>query len=146
MNKNIRCKRIREKARSRYNCGGYALETFDWYRPLNLSCNMDFETDEEVNEYLEKSVDNMLKEFKDLRRIKDIKELSKDEYAIAYRVGKMDFHYMRRGDNGIWYHKVGGMHDLNSVKKEQVFADKWINPYDSNCEYTSELVLFAKKK
>ena len=146
MKKEIRSQRIKQKARHLYNCGGYALETFNWYRPLDIGCNMDFDTKEEIDEYLEKSVTSMLRDFKDLRVINDIKELTEEEYAIAYRVGNMDFHYMRRGDNGIWYHKCGGMDDIHTIKKEQVFAKEWVNPYDSNCLYTSDIVLFAKKK
>lgn len=133
-----------------YNCGGYALNTFSWY------CPQDFGTDRAYTNNTKRGMQLttrnatkfMLKEFKDLRVIKDIKELAKDEYAIAFRTGGVngvhDFHFMKRAKNGHWSHKCGGS-CIQSIKKEQVFSKEWrIGWFGINC-YRGELVLFAKK-
>ena len=132
-----------------YNCGGYALNTFSWYCPHN-------ETDRYYRSYSERGMKKttqnavafMLKEFSDLRVIKDIKELAQDEYAIAFRIGGVngvhDFHFMKRAKNGRWYHKMGGC-CIQPIKKEKVFGKEWITGWFSTNHYCGELVLFAKK-
>jgi len=91
----------------------------------------------------------MLKEFSDLRVIKDIKELAQDEYAIAFRIGGVngvhDFHFMKRAKNGHWSHKAGGS-CIKFIKKEEVFSEEWVTGYwYPKNHYRGELVLFAKK-
>ena len=83
----------------------------------------------------------MLEDFKDrLRKINSVKDLEADEYAIAFRVGERDFHYLKRGGNGVWYHKMGNC-NIDKFPKEEVFADEWCCGM-----YTSTVVLFAMKK
>ena len=95
------------------------------------------------------AVNFMLKEFKGLRVITDLKELQPNEYAIAFRIGGIggvdDFHFMKRGKNGKWYHKPGGT-SIQFIAKEKVFADKWVSTtWAGTCTYCGKLVLFAKK-
>lgn len=139
--KNIMLKNTR---RSSFNCGGYALETFDWYCPSYLYGYL--RTKEEKERFSAKAVRYMLDEFDDLRVINDVDELKDDEYAIAFRVGYDDFHYVKRADNGVWYHKSGGNPKIRRMKKDIVFGEEWVNPLDSSCTYDSKVVLFAKGK
>ena len=85
-----------------YNCGGYALNTFSWYCPHNIGSDRYYSsyTEKGMQKTTQNAVAFMLKEFSDLRVIKDIKELAQDEYAIAFRIGGVngvhDFHFMKR--------------------------------------------------
>ena len=135
-----------------YNCGGWALNIFSWYRPTTnpffckwgkVECYTDgdqkLSTTEMFNITL-KSVDCMLHEFKDLRVISNLNELKSNEYAIAFRIGSLvnDFHFCKRSKNGHWTHKMGGS-QIRPISKQEVFADNWFG------EYCGHLVLFAKK-
>lgn len=151
--------------RESYNCGGYALNTFSWYLPYNSSWQGHLLMKDTFSGYWRKRVINidlgarlmarlMVKEFKgSLRIIKDLSELQKDEYAIAFKSGdRGDFHFIKRSANGIWRHKVGGRGKLFTMTKEEVFGDVWYNPYrdqedeDDVIRYNSKTILLAKKK
>lgn len=134
-----------------YNCGGYALNTFSWYCPHANSIGRQYRsaTKQDMLDITDNAVEFMLKEFNDLRVITDLKELQPNEYAIAFRIGGVrgenDFHFMKRGKNGKWYHKPGGL-AIQFIKKEKVFADKWVSTtWAGTCTYRGKLVLFAKK-
>lgn len=134
-----------------YNCGGYAFNTFSWYCPHTNSNSRKYRstTEQSMLNTTNNAVKFMLKEFKDLRVITDLKELQPNEYAIAFRIGGVggedDFHFMKRGKNGKWYHKIGSL-DIQFIKKEKVFADKWVSKtWAGTCTYRGKLVLFAKK-
>lgn len=129
-----------------FNCGGYALETYNWYLPVAKQ-----EQGEKMfgwcrsmalEEVLDKTVKHMLKEFKGkLRVIKDVAELQEGEYAIAYCVGEEDFHYIKRHDSGHWLHKTGRNPRIKRMTKKDVFSGMWCDGM-----YHSEVVLFAKKR
>lgn len=132
-----------------YNCGGYALGTFNWYLPYenydysaqSLYFGKGMAPDEMVDFYAK----FMLKDFfGKLRQINSIKEKTSDEKVIAFRCCKYDFHFCVRGDNGVWYHKPG-THTIRRIKKKEVFADEWISP-DGEVIYDSKIILFAMKK
>lgn len=134
-----------------YNCGGYALNTFTWYCPLIGRGVRKYNptTEKAMHTITDNIVNFMLKEFNDLRVITDLKELQPNEYAIAFRIGGVggedDFHFMKRGKNGKWYHKPGGL-DIQFIEKEKVFADKWVSQtWAETIVYCGKLVLFAKK-
>lgn len=134
-----------------YNCGGYALNTYSWYCPhkQDASRNYNPSTKLATKTVTRHAVKFMLKEFNDLRVIKDIKDLQPNEYAIAFRIGGVngdhDFHFMKRSKNGRWYSKSGGM-AIKNIKTKEVFADSWIlGSYGVKIKYYGELVLFAKK-
>lgn len=97
---NERARNIHNTDTHLYNCAGYALGTFSWYQPYdNLDVHdslfSDFNTLESITQ---QTVSCMLKDFEGrLRIISSLKELEKNEYAIAYRVSSDgDFHFMKR--------------------------------------------------
>jgi hypothetical protein len=132
-----------------YNCGGYALNTYNWYRPAE---NIDFDygkeemTEEEMAIQTQKCVDFMIKQFGGLLRvIQGSWELQKDEYMIAFKIdggGNDDFHYCKRLKNGHWYHKQGQF-PICKIKKEKVFKEHWI--FDDTIYY-GKTVFFAMKE
>lgn len=130
-----------------YNCGGWALNTFSWYRPTQSVFFSRWGTDDKtplaqtkMMDITIQSVVCMIQEFQDLRVITHLKELKEDEYAIAFRIGSLvnDFHYCKRSKNGHWTHKMGGG-SIRPIAKKEVFAENWFG------EYCGHLVLFAKK-
>ena len=134
-----------------YNCGGYAFNTFSWYCPHASGSYRKYSstTKRGMLTTTNNAVQFMLNEFKDLRVITDLKELQPNEYAIAFRIGGVggedDFHFMKRGKNGKWYHKPGGT-EIQFIAKEKVFADKWVSTtWAGTYIYCGKLILFAKK-
>lgn len=137
-----------------YNCGGFALGTYNWYLPYE-HCYEDwinyFEqfnegslTEEEAITGLTNTcVDFMLNDINGIRIIEDESEIKKNEYAIAFRIGfaEDDFHYARRSDEGVWYHKMGSA----SIQK----CDFDIHDRTWDCGiyvYDGPIVLFAIRK
>lgn len=155
---------IRNTDRESYNCGGYALNTFSWYCPYSstkqgrilfrnfYSKRMKLLMGLNVNLVARLCAKMMIKEFNgDLRIIKDLSELQKNEYAIAFRVGQDgDFHFVKRTDKGLWLHKVGGDRKIRIMKKKEVLGNEpWANPFNDEydtVEYNSKTILLAKKK
>ena len=127
-----------------FNCGGYALNTFSWYMPKR-KCTMSYyaNSTSEMRRKTKRCVQIMLEDFSDLRVIKSIKELQKDEYALAFRISTQidDFHYIKRARNGKWYSKYGASF-IARIPKAKIF-DTWCNPIGDI--YDGEIVLFAKK-
>ena len=131
-----------------YNCGGYALETYNWYHPSDdiwFDYGMDEMDETTMLEQTKKCVDYMLKQFKGLLRIiQGTWELKENEYMIAFKIdanGENDFHYMKRANNGHWSHKMGS-HRIMKIKKEKVFKDHWV--FD-NITYYGKTVFFAMR-
>ena len=147
-----RIRNVRNTYVRTYNCGGYALNTFSWYCPHAQNSGRKYRSTTEYGMQIttDNAVNFMLKEFKDLRVITDLKELQSNEYAIAFRIGgvggEQDFHFMKRGKNGKWYHKPGGA-DIQFIEKEKVFANEWVSTtwWGQTHPYRGKLVLFAKK-
>lgn len=137
---NLKNKRnINNTEKGSYNCGGYALGLFNWFCPWEEEDNGEIEMGDDTD--LEKMVDYMLKHLP-LRLINSTRELKRNEYAVAFRVGGYDFHYMKRGANGVWYDKVGSRAYINTHKEVEVLNQKesWYGRYDG------EIVLMAMKK
>ena len=144
---------IMEVRRSYYNCGGFALGIPEWYLPY------DEDTQDEIygiredmeygaNEYEcctaigELMVDYMCKT-ENVRRIYDDGELKENEYLVLFKASYDDFHYVRRTDDGKWYHKNGGSR-IMSITEDQAYDDDWW--YDLPCEYSGELFMLAVEK
>lgn len=129
--------------RSLYNCGGYALNTYSWYLPADWGYDYFFNSKKENEEKIEELSNNMLYDFPDMRRIEKIEELQDDEYAIAFRITKFDyqddFHFLKRGKNGVWYEKRGKAPQITPFPASQVFAESWHD------RYVGKIALFAKK-
>lgn len=87
----------------RYNCGGYAFETFNWFLPYQFDFDnpdCDSERDMEILELLQSdfSIEEIYEEieYRDIEHIKyvlgervrvinTLEELCENEYAVAYR-------------------------------------------------------------
>lgn len=68
----------------------------------------------------------------------DKKDMVLGKEYIAYRFGADDFHFMRRGKNGHWRHKMG-TRPVVSISRKEVFSKYW----DSGDNiYNSKLYLF----
>ena len=129
---NERARNIHNTNTRFYNCAGYALGTFSWYcpyddyDPFSLLCDSD-----ELEEITEQTVSHMLKDFEGkLRVISSLKELKKNEYAIAYRVSSDgDFHFMKKARTR-WHHKRGSMPTILTESEDNVFNSIWCDRYD----------------
>lgn len=141
---------MRTVPRGDFNCGGYALETLDWFLPYDKKSEFnpyapapDGDAAVYFTDYF---VNYMLGYFGEkLRVIHSLDELQEDEYAFAFRIGideepgyYDDFHFVKRGDNGQWYHKMGASARIKTMPEEQVFSESW------GWRYNGPLVLFAK--
>ena len=73
----------------------------------------------------------MLKDFEGrLRIISSLKELRKDEYAIAYRISSDgDFHFMKKARTR-WHHKRGSMSTILTESEDNVLNSIWCDRYD----------------
>lgn len=85
----------------------------------------------------------MLNDFSDLRVIQTFDDLQPDEYGICFRIGKKDFHFLKRGSNGIFYSKMGGYSEIVTLTKKQALEANW---YSFWLCYDSPIVKLAKKK
>ena len=128
---------------SNYNCGGYALKTKDWYiptpgqRPLMLGkcdyCdNYDDCEDCEYNNtplnldfLMEEAVNHMLAEFPNLRIVSSEAELKSFETLVIFRLGRSDFHYVRKERDGRYYHKRGWNPEIEEMPEEEVYGSSW---------------------
>ena len=136
--------------RHTYNCGGYALGTFSWYCPHDeadekgRSCyDYGFDSKEEAWLKTMYSVGKMILDFEGkVRMITSLNQLHRlTERAVAFRLSSDgDFHYIKQGFNGKWYHKRGASEDLLTMTQEYVLHSVWCGRYDG------PVVLLAIKK
>lgn len=145
---NSKCNRnIKNTRKMDYNCGGYALGTFNWYLPCTNEAEhipLGFETEEEAEALTKTCVKAMLMEFeaRNLRVIDSLSCLNINEYAFAFRISSDgDFHYVRRHTNGKWFHKCGAESVIRLMEKEEVFTTDWCDG-----RYDGPIVLFAIHK
>ena len=132
-----------------YNCGGYALGTFSWYRPALKLMDWGDEcvslTPTEVEETYKHCIETILTDFPTMRVIRKVKDLRANEYAIAFRLGGIDgvddFHFIKRARNGQWYHKRGALAP-ERISKDKIFEPVW---YNSGWLYRGKIILFAKE-
>lgn len=124
-----------------YNCGGFALGTFNWFLPHSFMSYRSYLRTiggYEETKVLAATIPEILKVSDTIRRIDSMDELKQDEYAIAYRVCSDDFHF-RLCYNGEWYEKMGDG-NIHKISAHTIFTDCWFGGYDS------AVVLFAEKK
>ena len=129
-----------------FNCGGYALETYNWICPYATEADSDRLFDDWYSELsnderAEETSAWMLNHVPNLRRVNGVEDLHDDEYLIAYKCGTHDFHFCKRLPNGIWMHKPGGSR-TRRISEKRVMADYWVNGWNV---YSSKTVFFAKK-
>lgn len=135
-----------------YNCGGFALGVFNWYRPY------DHDEKEAVDSIIEDYDDELINELDACNEIADIyvshmekadlcreifseDDLNENEYLVAFKSSIDDFHYARRLRNGRWFHKMG-WNKIEEVSQDNVYDDYWWE--DLNC-YCGDLHLLAVK-
>ena len=119
--------------REEYNCGGYALGCYSWYCPFT----------HQVRDF-EKNVNQILKDFSNVRLINNTQDLMPNEYMIAFRLSQDDFHFMKRSKNGVWREKRGSQFEIRVVPKSVVFGEVWSpDRYDNG--YRGEIAFFAVK-
>ncbi len=136
-----------------YNCGGFALETFDWFVPY---CQIQFHNTYELiymlqygemfdEDYadqeiiaselnydlaLEHCVENM-KRALPIRQINSEDEVEPHEAIVLFRLAYDDYHFVRKfGDR--YFHKTGARPTILEMSKEEVYDDHWIHRYDSD--------------
>lgn len=147
--------RVMTKDRDCYNCGGFALGTFNWYRPYKFDCFEEtlnksiWEIREDIDcgyDYDEgcTEIANIMVKFMEseglCRKINDSSELRKGEYLVAFKASYDDFHYARRLSNGRWFHKMGFC-EIEEISEKQVFGYEWWSHL--GCEYAGDLFLLA---
>lgn len=138
-----------------YNCGGFALGYGYWYLPYNNDFEDElYQLEEDYNKgYIDSQsefvnsrarimVDYMVR-YENCREIHYESELEDDEYLVLFKASYDDFHYVRRMDNGEWYHKMGGS-DIQKITEEDVYSDEWWENLPL-C-YDSEIYMLAVKK
>ena len=143
-----------------YNCGGFALGTFDWYVPSSYEEDYDNETIEQIEvtdirqEYYNSRLDhydacdeianyfikNMCNDLIGVREIEAESELKENEYLVAFKAAIDDFHYARRLSNGRWFHKMGSC-EITEIQETQVYDDTWW--LRMTCGYNGRLRLLA---
>lgn len=125
-----------------YNCAGLALNTFTWYKPYSDDMEGDmilYDCTLTIKEKLQMMVDQILIEFDDVRVVTSEDELNSDEYLIALRLSKSDFHFLKKV-SGIWISKCGMSYI--TILKENI-TETWCNGYG---DYNSDIVYLAKKR
>jgi hypothetical protein len=124
-----------------YNCGGFALNTRDWYLPYDTNKwagAWEIEDRLGIELALEIITNHMLSEFPNLRLVQSEEDLKDSEVLILFRMSNFDdFHFVRKGKNGKYYHKMGWSPVIEEMSKEEVYGDCWCNRYDG------DIVLFG---
>lgn len=147
-----------------YNCGGFALGTYNWYYPYceeerEELCYELYDSDDSDHEIAETllriDIEWMIEEFDgQLRVLESIEDLKPDETLIAYRVGfdrdqsrnfgtaidGYDFHYKVYVDGAGWYEKCGSAIQKPCRLWEKRSWEYW------DFEYNSSLVFLALKE
>lgn len=126
-----------------YNCGGYALETYNWYLPYDDPDEFYmgyYKTQEQEERLLTRFTEYILNDFPGkIRVIEDEAKVLPDEYLVALRIGPHDFHFLKNSKRH-WEGKMGSNPKIFHYTYEEVYASHWEN------EYVSRIVLFAKKR
>lgn len=135
---------VNNTSKAVYNCGGYALNLFAWYCPWGLDVD-EAETplarayweDECFDDYemfapTMRCVQNMLAEIPTLRLLTGINDdIASNEYMLAFRISHDgDFHYAKRGNNGIWHHKRGSCSEIRTMTLSELLSESWCGRYD----------------
>lgn len=122
-----------------YNCMGYALGTFEW-EALDSFVEIEREDPEFLADITLECVAELEDNFEYLRRIERPEDVLDNEYAIAFRMGYDDFHFLRQNSDGSWTHKPGN-NVIQTISKEEVFSFAWCP--QRFFPYVSEIYFFA---
>lgn len=153
--------RYKRKNKKSYNCGGYALGTYDWFIPYqcrSLDNNLRKDIEEffcesmsnayafctnDYNIMAERCIKEMICYFNGrLREIKKVSDAKENERVIAFRFGAGDFHFMIKGRKGHqWHSKMGVSISIDTFSEEYVMSDP-----DWGDVYLSDTYLMAMSK
>jgi hypothetical protein len=105
-----------------YNCGGYALKSFNWFDfPLAIGSIPFGETKLKAcaRWICHKTKGKIISK-------EQAEKAKKEEIVVAFKISKNgDFHFMRKGKNNHWKHKMGNLPAVFNVDKKTVFSKKW---------------------
>lgn len=140
-----------------YNCGGYALKTFNWYQPTRLAPGEVYNVInemgysgyhcEEIHDwYLEQAKKQMLEDFPSLIEVPFYYKPKQYERLIAFRMGltydeeeeswEYDFHYRFKDyDKIYWEEKRGSTMPRICEGDVEDPWDWWRGVYDSKILY-----------
>ena len=133
--------------RRNFNCGGFALNCFEWVRP-----NVDrwIETDGKTKKEIEAEKRHILKScaqdlairFDNVRIIKRERQIRKDEEIIYFRLDTEndDFHFLLKGKKKL-IGKQGGLKDLDFFNPGELYKN-WGDEF----EYSGPIVRLAVKR
>jgi hypothetical protein len=125
-----------------YNCGGFALKTYDWYVPENKEDGY-IDTTYLVKRLglggaLQYYINCLLCDFPNLKLIEKEEQLKSYETLVLFRLGESDFHFARKEKDGKYYHKRGWNTEIEEMSKEEVYGYSWCRG-----KYISKVVMFA---
>lgn len=142
----MKMRTIKNSPIGKYNCAGYALNTFNWFLPFE-DIGYDRFNDGDIDlpfdeQYLNYMTIYLLQHFPTLHLIsqEEIKNYPRHE-IIAFRIGCDDFHFIIRKKNYIWYHKMGNQ-KIKQTKTNMVLNDLW--DFDTNTYYESKIIFFVR--
>lgn len=130
-----------------YNCGGFAVGTFDWLHIENrkmhsfLSNSYNQQTTRDKKLALVSAAKELEKNF-NLRPLKNPRKIKEGEYLIGFRLSNRDFHFIRQMSNGKWLHKPASK-PIQEISNEDVYGVWCPDRYDGG--YDSKTIWFAKK-
>lgn len=132
-------KRTKKAKIENFNCAGYVFDFPAWLFAYSHLMHKDLN---EAGEYVLSALKLEGAEYNfQIIKEEDIQNVEFLNHDILMRFSSKDFHFMKRGANGSWYHKPGGMR-IRRIKKEKVFSQQW--PH-SSYPYTGDYGLFRKK-
>jgi len=126
-----------------YNCGGFAVGTFDWLMFENDELDIFHSNNSKRNQ--KRALFNTAKELKciyNLRPIKKLSDVKPNEYLIGFRISNSDFHFIRRMSDGTWLHKPGHS-NIRVMDNKEVFSIWSSERWDGG--YNSKICWFANK-
>lgn len=136
-----------------FNCGGFALGTYDWYLPYADEDQWEEwwydevkEQTEDYNEWCDLMADRYIRFMERDRVCREIRtedELRPGEYLVLFRASPGDFHYARRLSNGEWWHKMG-YKDIEQISEDKACGDRWWRNLEE--EYGGRTRLLAVKQ
>lgn len=127
---------LQQKHPYHYNCAGFAFDNPEWLSP--------FATAREGREWLRRNhkkvrkCARLMQKFcadKGARLVGSPRDVLNDEYAVAFRAGERDFHFVRFCENmGQWVEKRGNRDELENYGKNLPHAP-WHEVYDGAIIY-----------